>query len=108
MNKLNLALIGLILFLAGVGGGYAMSMSSGHDEAYLKETAEMMGDDSKMMKEMYEMMSMNAKMMQEKGTKYNDAELSSSGKTAAEKAGKLDEMSKEMQKRSEKLIEILE
>lgn len=109
MNKINSILIGIILLLAGAGIGYTMSMSDGHDEEYLKDTAKMMKDeDSVMMKEMYDLMTMNGKMMQEKGTQYNDSELTSTGKTAVEKAVKLDEMSKEMVKRGDKLMGMME
>lgn len=108
MNKVNLILIGVVLFLVGAGSGYAMNMSGDHDEAYLKETAEMMKDDSTMMKEMYEMASMSGKMMQEKGTQYNDSDLTAKGKTAVEKSAKLDEMSKEMMTRGEKLMKMME
>lgn len=108
MNKINLILIGFIVLLAGAGGGYTMAMSDGHDQGYLKETANMMKDDSVMMKEMYEMMAMNGKMMQEKGTKYNDSDLVASGKTVTEKVIKLDEMSKKMMERGNKMMKMME
>ena len=108
MNKVNLILIGFVLLLVGAGGGYAMSMSGSHDEAYLKETAEMMKDDSTMMKEMYEMVRMNGKMMEEKGAQYSDSDLSANGKTVVEKSAKLDKMSKEMMTRGDKLMGMME
>ena len=107
MSKINLVLVGFIVLLAGVGIGYTMTMSGSHDEAYLKETAVMMKDDSVMMKEMSVMIMMNGKMMEDKGTQYNDMDLTAIGKTATEKATKLDEMSKEMVKRGEKMMEMI-
>lgn len=108
MSKVNLILIGLVLLLVGAGGGYAMTVPGNHDEAYLKETAEMMKDDSEMMKEMYDMMKMNGKMMEEKGMQYNDGDLTASGKSSVEKSVKMDEMSKEMIERSGKLMKMME
>ena len=108
MSKINLVLIGIVLLLVGAGSSYALTMSGNHNEAYLKETAEMMKDDSKMMKEMYEMMKMNGEMMGMKGTQYNDAELTTAGKTFVDKSKKMGEMGEEMVKRSGKLMEMME
>lgn len=44
----------------------------------------MMNDDSVMMKEMADMMVTDSKMMTEKGTKYNDAELTDEAKVASD------------------------
>ena len=107
MSKINLVLIGIVLLLVGAGSSYALTMSGDHNEAYLKETAEMMKDDSKMMKEMSEMMKENGTMMNELGVKYNDMELTAEGKVSVEKSAKLDKMGKEMLTRGAKLMEMM-
>lgn len=107
MSKTNIILVAVIMLFVGTGTGYTFAMSGGHDEDYLKKTADMMKSDSVMMKDMFEMTTMNGKMMQERGTKYNDSELSATGKTMVEKASKMEEMGKEMMKRGNEMMDMM-
>jgi len=63
--------------------------------------------DAKMMKEMSEMMIKSGMMIDEKGTKYNDTDLTAEGKVFLEKSKKMGEMGGEMVERGKKLMEMV-
>ncbi len=107
MSKTNLVLAFVIVLIVGALGGYTFGMSGGHDEDYIKESAEMMQSDSKMMKEMGEIMGKGGVMMEERGVKYNDVELTAEGKVYADKSKELLKESEEMMTRGNKMMDMM-